>query len=627
MSATRIKGAEGVIIDSNYYLELPKAQTKTTTFAERAGMIRYNTAWKAFEGILDFDDGTVEYRRFANLDANGQLLTSQLPDSITSGMDYIGTYSPISDDIDPPIVAGQYDKLPAPSTSNSGDYFIVRGVYDAAQAHYTANTPSTSPVIFTATNPSSAGNWIEIKYYFDIDPVETSKKIVVAAFARIITSAIPSSGHEGLVSLSSDTDLTDVFTSTNDRSIEKALTDGDWIISTGVKQQRLRSSRVSISAGAVTFDRTLSTATNRGFTSSTGTVQTITDSLIQFGLRRTGDAMYDDGGKGAGRLGVTYGTATAPAIAFNNTTFDPTSNPGIDPTLWSDTTTGIFHPATGSIGLSASGIERLRISPTQIITYPVTTATATTPNILFSATGNTQLGLLTTSNTIRFVSNGAVNVTFAQGLSTFSGDVSVTGNTQLGDASTDTVTVTALSNFNNTSNSFAGLQMISGSVMTFNGTNTASITKGATSLNINMTAYDDVSIMDGSTLRTKFNRYGIQLPVLNPIDDSVGVDGMIAYSSSRSTVMQKTGGKWVVVGSGGGVATTFAVSDWVLNGSNYNYTITSANILNVTVQELSGSNYSPVEVDTIVISPTNAVLSVPASPDLRFAGRVIVQYQ
>jgi hypothetical protein len=627
MSATRIKGAEGVIIDSNYYLELPKAQTKTTTYAERAGMIRYNTAWKAFEGVLDFDDGTVEYRRFANLDSNGQLLTSQLPSYITSGTDYMGTYSPITDDIDPPVVVGQYDILPAPTTDNAGDYFIIRGIFDAAQAHYVANSPATSPVIFTVSNPSSQGNWIEIKYYFSVDPVDTSKKIVVAAFGRINVSAIPSTGHEGLISLSSDSDLTAAFTQVDDRSIETALTDGDWVISTGLKQQRLRNSRVSISAGAVMFDRTISTATNRGFASSTGTVQTILDSLIMSGLRRTGDSMLDDGGKGAGRLGLTYGTATAPAIAFNSNPFDATTNPGNDPTLWSDTTTGIFHPATGSIGFSASAVERLRISPTQIIAYPVASASVTVPNILFSATGNTNLGLLTTNNSLRFVSNGSVNVTFAQGLSTFSGNVVVSGNTQLGDASTDILSVPSSSVFTNTSNTFAGLQMVSGSALTFQGTNAATITKGATSLNINMTAFDDLSVMDGTNLRAKINRYGIQLPVLNPIDDAVGVDGMIAYSSSRSTVMQKTGGKWVVVGSGGGVATTFANADWVLNGSNYTYTITSANILSVTVQELSGSNYSPVEVDTIVISPTNAVLSVPASPDLRFTGRVIVQYQ
>lgn len=634
MSAYTIKGAEGVVINSTYFLELPKAPTKQTTYAERAGMIRYNSEWKAFEGVIEFTDGSLNYRRFAQLDENGQLQTSQLPDSITSGMQWIGTYAPISDDIDPPVDSA-YTKLPAPSSANSGQYYIIRGIYDAAVTHFRANNPSTDTVIFTPTNPSSAGNWIQIKYYIDTDPTNTANKIVVAAFARIVTASIPSTGHEGLVSLASnDSNLTSAFTSVVDKTSELGLTDGDWIISTGTTNVRLRQNRVSVSAGAVSFDRTFVTSSNRSFTNSSGTVQTIIDSLLLQGLRRTGDTMYNDGSSGAGRLGVVYGTASAPSIAFNSNSFDPTTDPGINPALWSDTTTGIFHPATGSIGLSASGTERLRITPTQLILYPVTTSTASTPNILFSATGNTVLGMNVKSNTIDFVSNSAVNVSLAQGLSTFNGNVVVTGNTTLGDAGTDTLTVNAASTFagttlfNNATNRFAlGAVLSSGATLAFEGTNTATITKTASELRFNMLNYNDVSVYDGSTLRTKINRYGIQLPVLVTIDNAVGVDGMIAYSSERSTVVQKTNGTWTTVGSGGGVATTFTTANWVLSGSYYTYTISNPNIQTVIVQELSGSNYSPVEVDSIVISPTNAVLSVPASPDLRFNGRVIVQYQ
>lgn len=646
MSASTIKGAEGVIINSTYFLELPKAPTKQTTYAERAGMIRYNSEWQAFEGVLAFSDGSVSYRRFANLDENGQLLTSQLPDSVTSGMQWIGTYSPIADDIDPPVDA-TYAKLPAATSSNSGQYYIVRGLYDAAVAHFKANNPTTDTVVFTPTNPSGQGNWIQIKYYIDIDPSNPSAgKIVVAAFGRIVTSDIPASGHEGLVSLATDPNLTIAFTAAVDKTSELALTDGDWVISDGTKNVRLRQNRVSISAGAVSFDRTFLTSSNRPFTGTSGTVQTIVDSLLLYGLRRTGDTMYNDGSQGAGRLGVTYGTVTAPSIAFNNKSFDPETDPGVNPALWSDTSTGIYHPATGTIGFTASGVERLRVSPTQLVLYPVTSSTASAPNILFSATGNTTLGMNVVGNVINFVSNSATNVSFAQGASTFNGTVLVTGNitgnsnltilgnTTLGDAGTDTLTVNAASTFNgttlfnNATNRFAlGAVFSSGATLSFEGTNTATITKAATELRFNMANFNDVSIYDGATLRTKFNRYGIQLPVLNPIDDSVGVDGMIAYSTQRNTVVQKSNGTWTTVGSGGGVATTFTTANWVLSGSYYTYTITNANIQQVAVQELSGANYIPVEVDSIVISPTNAVLSVPASPDLRFNGRVIVQYQ
>lgn len=639
MSASTIKGAEGVIINSTYFLELPKAPTKQTTYAERAGMIRYNSEWKAFEGVLEFSDGSLSYRRFAQLDDNGQLQTSQLPDTVTSGMQWIGTYSPISDDIDPPVDA-TYAKLPAATSANSGQYYIIRGLYDAAVAHFRANNPTTATVTFTPTNPSGQGNWLQIKYYIDTDPTNTANKIVVAAFGRIVTASIPSTGHEGLVSLATDPTLTAAFTSTVDKTAELGLTDGDWVISDSTKNVRLRQSRISISAGAVSFDRTFLASSNRSFNGTSGTVQTIIDSLLLQGLRRTGDTMYNDGTQGAGRLGVTYGTATAPAIAFNNKSFDPTTDPGVNPSLWSDTTTGIFHPATGSIGFSASGVERLRVTPTQLVLYPVTNSTASAPNILFSATGNTNLGMNIVGNVINFVSNGATNVSLAQGLSTFNGNVVVTGNhtvngnTILGDSGTDTLTVNAASTFagttlfNNATNRFAlGAVFSSGATLSFEGTNTATITKAASELRFNMTNFNDVTIYDGSTIRTRFNRYGIQLPVLNPIDDSVGVNGMIAYSTQRNTVVQKSNGTWTTVGSGGGVATTFAIANWVLNGSYYTYTVTNANIQQVAVQELSGSNYIPVEVDSIVISPTNAVLSVPASPDLRFNGRVIVQYQ
>lgn len=639
MSASTIKGAEGVIINSTYFLELPKAPTKQTTYAERAGMIRYNSEWKAFEGVLEFSDGSLSYRRFAQLDDNGQLQTSQLPDTVTSGMQWIGTYSPISDDIDPPVDA-TYAKLPAATSANSGQYYIICGLYDAAVAHFRANNPTTETVTFTPTNPSGQGNWIQIKYYIDTDPTNTANKIVVAAFGRIVTASIPSTGHEGLVSLATDPNLTAAFTSTVDKTAELGLTDGDWVISDSTKNVRLRQSRISISAGAVSFDRTFLASSNRSFNGTSGTVQTIIDSLLLQGLRRTGDTMYNDGTQGAGRLGVTYGTATAPAIAFNNKSFDPATDPGVNPALWSDTTTGIFHPATGSIGFSASGVERLRVTPTQLVLYPVTNSTASAPNILFSAIGNTNLGMNVVGNVINFVSNDATNVSLAQGLSTFNGNVVVTGNhtvngnTILGDAGTDTLTVNAASTFagttlfNNATNRFAlGAVFSSGATLSFEGTNTATITKAASELRFDMTNFNDVTIYDGSTIRTRFNRYGIQLPVLNPIDDSVGVNGMIAYSTQRNTVVQKSNGTWTTVGSGGGVATTFAIANWVLNGSYYTYTVTNANIQQVAVQELSGSNYIPVEVDSIVISPTNAVISVPASPDLRFNGRVIVQYQ
>lgn len=428
MSVQRIKGKDGLTIDSETFLELPKAPSKITSEIKRSGMIRYNKEWKSFEGTLEFADGSVSYRRFANLDQNGKLLDSQLPDSVTSGMQYVGTYSPGTDDIDPPVVVGQYDKLPAPDNTNKGHYFIVRGIFDAAMKHLIANTPATSPVTFMFTNPSGQGNWLEIKYYFDFDPLtQGATNIVTAAFGRIIVGNIPGTGHDGLISLSTDPDLT-VFSTTNEIISETALTDGDWVISTGTKQQRLRQSRTSILAGAVSFDRTMLYDSRRLQSDlSSGTVQTVLDSLLINALRRSGDAMYDNGDIGAGRFAVTYGTVSSPSIAFNSNPYDPINNPGIDPSKWSDTSTGIFHPANNSIGFTTNGVERFRVAPQVTTFYQYNSTSASmSPTIQFVGNGNTNnLGLTALNNTFYFTTNNKVQVEFTNNLSKFHGDITI----------------------------------------------------------------------------------------------------------------------------------------------------------------------------------------------------------
>lgn len=679
MSTYRIKGSDGVVIESTKFLELPKAATKNTTDVQRSGMIRYNQEWKAFEGTLEFTDGSIEYRRFANLDENGRLQSSQLPDSVISGMKYIGTFSPISDDIDPPVVASQYDNLPQASTANSGNYFIVRGIYDAAVAHFNANNPSTSPVTFIPTNPSAQGNWIQVKYYFSADPYDNTRKTITNAFGRIINASIPASGHSGLKDLALDTDLTSAFDVSNNPGSETSFSDTDWIISDGIKWTRQRQSRTSILAGAVMFDRTQMYSSKRLLADSpTGTVQNVMDSLIAYGLRRTGDAMYDAGTSGSGRLAFLYGTAVAPSITFNSNTFNPLTNPGIDPTKWSDGTTGIYHPNTaGAIGFTSSGTEKLRIVPTQVIFYPSTSGTATVPSIAFSATGNTNLGIVSLNNKIQLVSNNAVNVSFEQGLTNFNGNTNITGNstvlgdTVLGDSPTDTLTVNATSTFNSTvsmkdvnminltvtgntilgdngtdtltvnaASTFAstsrfnalstfnnGITLANGSAFTFSGANNAVVTKASNALNFTMTAYDDVTILDGSNVRTKINRYGIKLPSITTLSDSLGEDGMVAYSESLKTVVQKIDGSWKPISSSSSIIYTFTNTSWVLSGSYYQLTYTGTEIKSVQVQyrETDGS-YSSIDVDSIAITATSAIIKIPSSSDLRFTGRLIVSF-
>lgn len=696
MSINRIRGDGGVIIDSKSFLELPKAPSKETADVIRSGMIRYNKAWKSFEGVLDFEDGSMAYRRFANLDANGKLLTSQLPDSVTSGLQFVGTYNPIPDDIDPPLAQSP---LPAPSSSLSGDYYVVRGIMDAAQAHFEANKPKTSPVTFTPTNPTGQGNWVEILYYVDSNPNISGAKLVTNAFARIISTSIPSTGHSGLVNLATDDDLTKPFASGVPMN-QTALSDGDWIIITEDKNIRLRQSRTSISAASVLYDNTIMIANNRQFRTNAGTVQTSIDNVVIECLRRTGDSMYDDGTIGSGRFGVVYGSASAPAIAFNNKPFDPTSNPGNDPEKWSDTNTGIFHPADDAIGFSTAGTERVRINNSSLTLYQTTTTPALTPILHFDNPTNTNVGISASSNIISFSSMYSVQVEFKNGESDFHGNIVVDGtsrligdtsasnitasgnlnvqsDTILGDNATNTLVVNATStfnantklngdttatnitangnlivqrntilgdtaentivvngtstfnantNFNGNSNKFKNLSLLPNGIITLESpTNQSTMQLVDSDLKLSMGNYADVSIYDNGTIRTRFNRYGIQLPVLATIDNSVGVDGMIAYSNTERTSMQKVQGQWVPIGSGSVRTDAFTISSWVLSGNYYTLTVTASNIVTAEIQEqVSPGVYTRVEVDSVTFNGTNVVFSIPSTPDVRFDGRTLV---
>lgn len=650
-SIQRIKGADGVIIDSNSYLELPKAQTKVTADAIRNGMLRYNRAWKAFEGVIDFDDGSVAYRRFAQLDANGRLLTSQLPDSITSGMTYTGTFDPIVDDIDPPFTQVV---LPAASTSNTGDYYIVRGIQDAALKHLIANPTSNPFVIFSPANSS----WTQIKYYIGKDPSTGMNSVIINAFARFNT--VPA-GHPGITQLAAgNVDLTAPFTNVNNPSLELGLSDSDWVIMADTSIQRLRQNRVSILAASVAFDNTVLQSVKRQFVSNNNTAQGAIDNLGLYALRRTGDSMTNDGTEGAGRLAITYGTATAPSMTFNDGNSDPDLNSGMIPSQWTDSTTGIFHPSNGNIGFSSSGVEKIRITPIGLLVIEASNINvANNAAIQLQGTGNTVAnpGISAINDTMSFTIKGKVqvemkdgstlfhgSVTIDQNLSvggnsditgneTIGGNLTVNGNTILGNAATDTLVVNAVSTFNaNTtfngaSNRFKNINLMPAGIVTLeHGTTPTTIVQETGNLKFNMTSYGDITINDGASVRTKFNRYGVKLPILNPIDNAVGEDGMIAYSTQRNTVMQKANGQWTTV-SGGGVEQAFAVSSWVLSGSYYTITVSSANIQSIEVQEAVGSNFAKVEVDSVVISPTNAVISIPSSPDWRFAGRLIITYR
>lgn len=658
MSVNRIRGDSGVVIQSEAFLELPKAPTKLTPDAIRNGMIRYNKEYAAFEGVLDFTDGTVAYRRFANLDENGKLLVSQLPDTVTSGLQFKGTYDPLEDDIDPPSTLVP---LPAPDPSLNGDYLVVRGIMDLALDHYSKNTPSSSPVTFIPVNPTGQGDWMEVLYYIDQNPVDVNAKIVSYAFARIDPTKVPSTGHDGLVNLIQDPQLTAPFDTSLTPQGQSAFSDGDWVISADPKNIRLRQNRTSINASSVLYDSNILFASDRPYTTSAGTVQTTLDNIGLEVLRRTGDAMADDGKGGGGRLAIMYGDAKSPSLTFNSLPYDPKTNPGTDPTKWSDNNTGIFHPVDKTIGFSTNGIERLRITNSNLTIYQTNTTTPqSTPTIKLEGNGNTNVGITALNNTFTFASVGKSQVEFADSLSSFHGDVTIDGNLitkgtstlqgavqlnstltvngvynlkgngTIGTNSTNTLLVNSSTTFAgnttfNGTNKFKNLNMLDNGVITFEDPSNQSTLSLQTNLELKLGNYIDFTIFDGTNVRTKFGRYGIKLPVLTTVDDSLGEDGMVAYSPAQQTSMQKVQGKWVPIGTGKVLLTDFTKSSWVLSGTNYTLTIPSINVVNADIHELTGVDvYNKVEVDSIQMSSTGVVYSIPATPDVRFDGRAVV---
>ncbi|EMR6009093.1 hypothetical protein WJW27_005973, partial [Escherichia coli] len=361
------------------------------------------------------------------------------------------------------------------------------------------------------------------------------------------STAIPSTGHSGLVNLATDEDLTKPFVSGVPMN-QTALSDGDWIIITEDKNIRLRQSRTSISAASVLYDNTIMIANNRPFRTNAGTVQTSIDNVVIECLRRTGDSMYDDGTVGGGRFGVTYGSATAPAIAFNNSPYDPVSNPGNDPEKWSDTNTGIFHPADDAIGFSTSGTERIRITNSTLTLYQSTSSPASTPVLRFDNPTNTNVGISASSNIISFSSMNKEQVEFKNGESDFhgnivvdgtsrlvgdtlasnitaSGNLNVHGNTTLGETPENTIVVNGKSTFHSTVDVDGNGTFKSNIVVNGNGTFKSNI------------VVDGTSTLNGDTLASNVTTRGNLTVHSNTIlgdtaENTIVVNGKSTFKSN-----------------------------------------------------------------------------------------------
>ena len=78
------------------------------------------------------------------------------------------------------------------------------------------------------------------------------------------------------------------------------------------------------------------------------------------------------------------------------------------------------------------------------------------------------------------------------------------------------------------------------------------------------------------------------------------------------------------VGGVSGYSTTFNSSSWVLNGTNYELTVTHNLASSYPIIEIREANNVVFVNDIITVDSNNVKLSVPNNPDLRFTGSIAI---
>lgn len=575
MGTMNLDGRDGVTISGNKFLELPKVETSASLTNARSGMIRYNKSNASFEGTVDIV-GVPTFRRFAQLDANGKLDTSVVPDYVTSGMTYNGTYSPVVDDINPEFQGTT--SLPGPTVEHVGDYFIIRGVTDAAYAHYISNTPTTSPVTFSST-------YGKIKYYFELSSYLSNSVFITGAFFSVSTE-LDYLRYPGLYTLSINTDLTS-FNTENLRDNETALTDGDWLVYGDTTISRLKQNRTSSVATAIGYDKSFMYLASRPMSDDTITLQGFLDDVVLNVVRRSGDSMYDNGDpvSAGGRLAMVYGTESKPALTFNNSSTDPYTNVGINPGAWTDSGTGLYHPMDGAIGFTCGGKESVRITNVGLEIY---------------AYGTKQ-------NTIKFI-NGSNENTISvldNDFGFYRGDSKLLG---LSINSIDLATDTTI----NGSLSLVGGLVANGDINCSSMTTTSGVDIGGELL-----VKDKTTLNDSLTIRLD--------PVVNPDywkKTTTSTDG-VTNAVTVSVFNALTGGTTTTITDPAGILTTIVIDP--VTGKTTTTTATTTVTVDPATGESTSNTVTVVDVvDTVPaapapVDPTNWLSSITLLPIVDFS--------
>jgi|GEM_PF-5196714 hypothetical protein len=158
---------------------------------------------------------------------------------------------------------------------------------------------------------------------------------------------------------------------------------------------------------------------------------------------------------------------------------------------------------------------------------------------------------------------------------------------------------------------------------------------------VDVYGYDQIEVIvlvyspSGNYVRVVAQSYDGANAAINIGGNLVGIAGEISFISSDSSVEivadpQQGTIDFKAIGAAGSspFKQEFLVSDWVSVGSFYELTISSATHgktgPSVEIYELTGGIYEEVDASITVDASNNVIINVPQTPDLRFAGRVII---
>lgn len=425
MSTTRIKGDNGVIIDSKRYLELPKGTESDRAPTLRAGMIRYNhhasdTNKRGVEICVEIAGATgsgtsLEWRPVAFTNpATGKIDSSALPSAVLGSASYQGTWnaSTNSPAIPAPGAAGRYYIVSVAGNGGGaanlqagdapykvGDWVVSTGSrWD--KIDYAATTTTASEVELSNANMRSgkhdiaSANLVQVGMerivHSAVDRIRgdqmenslTFNNAASNAYLRIKDGAVGSPG----LSFSTDTN-TGIYKHGTD---ELAVTGGgSRVLILGKNRiyvdKQIQSTGGSAAKPQYSFHQDLDCGMYRAESNQVG-----------FATGAVNRMTITDGGTFIRKTLLDTGAASAPTYTFNG-----------------DTNTGMYHPATDQLALVTGGADRLRLYNSVAdfnVKVRVPVGTAALPSYTFEGDDNTgfyrhssdQLGL-TTGGTLRLL--------------------------------------------------------------------------------------------------------------------------------------------------------------------------------------------------------------------------------